>query len=169
MPETFVEVFRCTVSGNPVGKGSVRVATRGRGGKPLPFAKRYFPKKTEEWSERAADAFVAARLQHYGGRILGPAAYAREVVAVLERPVSLQPRRSEKTGLLTPKSPPVERLRAPCLPDDDNILKSLDALTTACVITDDRYFCRTTIEKWYAAEGEAPHLAVVLYRIEVSP
>ena len=169
MPESFIEVFRCTVPGQPTGKGSVRVATRDRKGNALPFAKRYFPKKTEEWADLAAMTFASKRRTEYGGRTLQPDAYAREVVAVMERPKALAPKYDKRTGLPTPKSPPTTRMRAPCLPDDDNILKQLDALKAAMVIADDRYFCRTIIDKWYAAEGEEPHLEGVLYRIEGTP
>lgn len=132
-------------------------------GKPVPYDRPRFNGKTRavyNAGPYAAWKAGAAMLLRNGRKgappLLGPVAL--RVRAVHPRPVT-------RPGHLTIaewKLPNV-RLPAQTRADLDNIVKAAaDSANDADVWTDDRQVCAIEAESWYAAIGEAPHVAVTI-------
>ena len=135
-----------TVPGQPFGKGSVRVVN-GRAFKDA---------RTSDWMARCT---LFAR-QAWGNRAPLDAPLTVTIVAVQERPQSLQPKPRSRIAIAA------DRIPAPRKPDPDNIAKAvLDATKAAGVYVDDCRVVRLVVEKWYCAVGEAPgvHVAVGVF------
>lgn len=143
-------MFRCTIPGDPRGKGSVRVSRWGA----------HKDEKTEVYMGVAIMAFRAAM----AGR---PAIDTPVVVtmrAFVRRPADLVP----KTGpRVRSAQPPTASFPAPVKPDSDNIAKIvLDSVVQAGVLRDDTLATTIIVVKRYVSVGESPRVEV---EIEADP
>jgi Holliday junction resolvase RusA-like endonuclease len=145
-------VIRLTIHDDPIGKGRPRLVSVGG------HARAFTPSRTRKWEARAAQTVIDSLPDDHD-----PTEPARlQVVAVFRRPGSMEcshkrrPCRCDRDGLRVRL---VHRKR----PDADNVLKAVcDALEKGGALKDDSQLCRITVEKWYAAEGEAPSIVVEL-------
>ena len=138
-----VAVYRCSIPGDPRGKGSVRV---GRG-----FA--YKDAATENYM---GTCIVFMRAARTGPALPGPLAVT--IDAYIRRPKSLIPKVKSRTP-----QPPAVAFPCTAKPDADNICKILlDSLTQAGVIVDDKGVSSLTIRKWYVAIGDSPGVVVAV-------
>lgn len=155
MSESFVEVFRCTVTGPPVPQGRARISRSGH---------HIMAPKSRAWRAWAQSFISHQRMRHPMAALDG--ILAMSLVVVQARPKS-RPDRVDKA---------LWKSGARCLAasqgDLDNFAKAIkDALTDSGLWTDDHLVAAyvAPFGKWYAAEGEEPHLEVVVYRVEVMP
>jgi len=141
--------FELTIPGPPVGKGSVRVARAGN--------RRYYPKTTTQWMANATDLM---RFAHTGPPMSGPLSLS---LVIIKRRPKTRPacvswpgaRENWKEGGLL--------MWCPSTPDASNVVKAVeDCLTKAGVIEDDRFICRLTVGKYYAAKGAEPCVKVLV-------
>jgi len=149
MPESFVEVFRCTVTGEVVGKGRPRMTTRNG------FARAYTPAKTRAWADGAAQVMRA----EWNGFPPLDVAVRVDIDAVQPRPERLNR-----------KKDPQHRIWRPAKPDIDNAAKNvLDAIQAAGVLRDDLLVVELRARSLYAAKGEGPRTEIVIYTVEGTP
>ena len=155
-------LLHIVIHDDPIGKGRPRV------GMIAGQARAFTPAKTRKWEARAA-AEVSSALPE--GWTFPEAPLTLRVEAVFRRPGRLQckhkrkPCRCDKDGLRG-RHPHTSR------PDGDNVLKALlDALEKGGAVKDDAIFQRIVIEKWYAAEDEAPSVTAEVdlrFRLETT-
>jgi Holliday junction resolvase RusA-like endonuclease len=134
--------FRCTIPGDPRGKGSVRVSRWGA----------YKDEATDTYMG-VVMTFCRTAMAASGQRepMTGPLAV--EIDAWLRRPDRLIPRVGPR---IRKAQPPSEAFPACAKPDADNVAKLiLDALTQAGVIADDKAVWSLSVKKrWVAVGGE---------------
>jgi Holliday junction resolvase RusA-like endonuclease len=138
-------VIAFDVVGTPAPKGSFRVVTRGRGGRPLPFPKVLKDsERTQSWHAEVATQ-AAHAMRGEGPFVNMP--LSLEVTFRLVRPQG----HYGKRGLL-PSSPPAPSVK----PDIDKLLRAtLDPLE-GIVYDGDSRIVEVTARKVYAAIGQAP-------------
>jgi len=140
--------LKVTIPGEPCSQGRPRFAVHGG------HARAYDPAKSRNWKAAAADAMVEAAPNP--GQINYPTGALRvRIVAVFSCPKGDWRKRPP----LTPRRLHTKR------GDPDNIAKAvLDAATAAGLWSDDAQVSVLSVEKWIAAQGEAPHVV-----LEVEP
>lgn len=132
------------IPGEPVAKGRPRATIRG--GKPAT----YTPQKTQTWEARAAQHMAEAMR---GALQTKPFAGAVEMTVVA---VWLCPKTDHR------KRAPTPRRRRPQGADADNVLKAVCDAGNGVLYVDDRQVVRATVEKWTAAQDEAPYVEVTI-------
>ena len=137
-------MFRCTIPGDPRGKGSVRVTRWGA----------HKDEKTEVYMGVAIMVCRAAM----AGRPAIDVPVVVTIRAFVRRPESLIP----KTGpRVRTAQPPGGSFPAPVKPDADNIAKIvLDSVVQAGVLRDDTLATTITVVKRYVPIGESPRVDV---------
>ena len=139
--------IRFTVPGTPVAQPRARAVSMG--GK----ARMYGAAKSHAVHEFKAAVRMAFAQAHEGGTLEEP--LTLQAVFVLPRPARLNKRKYSG-----------RREAHDHKPDADNLMKSLlDALTGAGAWRDDAQVASVIIQKWYAAAGELPHTAVMIYGV----
>lgn len=143
-------MFRCTIPGDPRGKGSVRVSRWGA----------HKDEKTEVYMGVAIMVCRAAM----AGRPAIEVPVVVTIRALLRRPEALIP----KTGpRVRSAQPPAGSFPAPVKPDYDNIAKIVgDSLVQAGVLRDDTLITTGHLYKRYVPVGESPRVEV---EIEAEP
>lgn len=146
-------VLDCVIPGSPQGyqRPGVRVVTPK--GKPA-FASLYEQPETRSWRALASDSLV---------RAAGGVRVEAEPVSVFIQAVGKRPGHALKrlgSG----------RFWRLTKPDADNVAKAVcDSIVQAGVIRDDTLVGRLVVESLVAAEGEAPHVRVVVEMLEPLP
>jgi len=125
------------IFGPPVAMGRPRMTKQGRA---------YTPAKSREYMNNAIDQIT----DHWGNK----PQLANEPLRVHLVFVHKRPKRITAT----------ERVPKTTKPDIDNLIKMvLDALTKACIWTDDNIVTEICATDWYANEYEQPHVMYSIY------
>lgn len=135
------------VPGVPVAQGRGRAVRRGA------RAGIVDPERSRTWKGVAATVFVAARRD---GPILA-FPFRVEVDSVFPRPKHVT-KRYGTSG----------RVHRPSKPDADNLAKAVLDAGNAILWTDDALAVELVSRKWYAAEGEDPHVEVRAWEVGMS-
>lgn len=131
-----MQILTATIPGEPVGKARPRFDGRTR--------RTYTPEQTSTWEERAA---LILRSQWQGAPALD------EPCVLVVEAVLPRLKGSRQVG----------RVPAAAKPDWDNVAKAVaDAVEKAGVVVNDSRIFRAVVTKWRAAQGEEPHVRVVL-------
>lgn len=135
------------IPGVPVAKGRPKVVRRGS------HAMAYTPQKTVNY-----ETLVKQCAYNWALRC--------GALHPLEGPVSLVVRAFWPCRAPRKRAPRTAERKAK-RPDCDNVLKSVMDGLEGVVYMHDAQVCRATVEKWYAAQGDAPRVEVEVGRVEV--
>lgn len=142
------------VCGDPVAQGRPRFASKGRGGKPLPFVRTYDPKKSRDWKEDVRLQAITCQAD-----TLLQGALKMNLTFILQRPKG----HYGKKGL-RPSAPFYHITK----PDLDNMVKGIkDALSGVCYERDQQ-ICELHADKEYTADGEAPGVTIRIEELELA-
>lgn len=134
-------LIRFRVKGQPVPKGRPRLTRGGRA---------YTPAKTKAYQKRISD--------HVSQYWIGPPstrAIAVEIVAVFQRPKSMNRKRDSRKRIIHTKRG-----------DADNVAKSVLDSLNGLVWVDDCQVFDLSVVKMYAAKSEGPGIEVKIYKVE---
>lgn len=152
-------MIRFDVIGTPAPKGSPKVVTKGRGGKPLPFPRVLADsEKTKTWAHEVANQAQIAMVGYrpFAGRPL--------LVDVTFRFVRPAGHFHRKTGELLPKAPRFPAVK----PDIDKLVRNTLDPMHGLVFDDDSRVIEMHAHKVYALPGEAPGARIVVHALELA-
>lgn len=134
------------VPGPPRGQGRPRFASKGRGGRPLPFVRTYTAKKDVDYAQLVKLHAVAARPEGWVP-LTGPVQIFVRIVQKMPGPATW--RREQKKGHWSIKKP-----------DASNVLKIVEDALTGIAYVDDRQIAYAMVTKRVGSQGESPYVEV---------
>lgn len=138
-----------SIPGVPVAQGRPRAVRFGNS------ARLYDPSKSRSW-KGAAQVHMLEALEAAGLRAPGFAGPVELVVSA----VWPCPKGRER------KSAPAPRTWKASRPDADNVAKAVMDAANSVLLADDAQVVRLVVEKLVAAQGEAPHVHVVVWEVD---
>jgi Holliday junction resolvase RusA-like endonuclease len=144
-----VSVIRFRVIGRPAPKGSPRVITRGRGGRPLPHPRVLTDSENSERWQALVRACATEHMKRTGDAMYENTALAVYVVFYLPRPEGHFSKSRSRKGELLPSAPGWPANKA--IGDGDKLARStFDGLSGVC-FDDDARIVEMVVEKVYGA------------------
>lgn len=138
------KIISFTIHQNPVPQGRPRFASKGRGGKPLPFVRTYDPAKSRDWKKVVAEQAMLS-----GANVL------------LEGPLKMV----MTFRLARPKSLPKKTIYHIKKPDVSNLAKGIeDALEGFCYPRDQQ-IVESHLFKEYERAGFPPCVIITIEQI----
>ena len=152
-------MIRMTVNAVPVAQPRARATSRGG------HASMYSPTTVKTTTGKKAHPILAfksavrasAFAKGFDGTNLMDAALRVDCCFIFPRPLKLQRKKS-----------PTGRIPHMIKPDRDNLDKAVLDSLTGLVWVDDCQVFSGLVEKYYGAKGEAPHVSIVITKVEVS-